>query len=69
MSPRFGNRQMEIYRAGLDGVLPRLPADFATTAATLPPWVLSYVAGGAGDERTQRVACAADAALRRRGRR
>ena len=59
MSPRYGNYQMDIYRAGLRGVLPRFPADFATmevrAAQALPAWVLSYVAGGAGDERTQRA--------------
>lgn len=55
---QYGDYQLEIYGAGLRGVLPRWPVDFphleAKAAATLPDWILSYVAGGAGDERTQR---------------
>ena len=53
----FGDYQNEIYMAGLQGVLPRVPVDFATlesrAAAALPPWVLSYIQGGCGDETTQ----------------
>jgi len=55
----FGDYQNAIYGAGLSGVLPKLPVDFATlerrAAAALPPQVLSYVQGGAGDEWTQDV--------------
>jgi lactate 2-monooxygenase len=55
----FGNYQTEIYFAGLSGVVPDYPMDFAgweTRAShALPPSVLSYVAGGAGDEATQRA--------------
>lgn len=60
---QYGDYQLEIYGAGLRGVLPRWPVDFPTleakAAATLPDWILSYVAGGAGDERTQRGNAAA----------
>jgi lactate 2-monooxygenase len=53
----FGDYQNEIYLAGLEGVLPRVPVDFATletrAAAALPPWLLSYIQGGCGDETTQ----------------
>ncbi|MDT7742788.1 MAG: lactate 2-monooxygenase [Actinomycetota bacterium] len=55
---QYGDYQLEIYGAGLKGVLPRWPVDFAglehAAAAALPDWILNYVAGGAGDERTQR---------------
>lgn len=55
----FGDYQFEIYLRGLTGTIPTLPLDYATleerAAAALPPSVLSYVAGGAGDELTQRV--------------
>ena len=58
----FGDFQNEIYFQGLAGVLPSLPMVFAELEAraekVLPPSVWSYVAGGAGDERTQRVNCA-----------
>ena len=54
----YGDYQNGIYLAGLAGVTPTLPMDHATleTSATavLPPSILSYVAGGCGDERTQR---------------
>ncbi len=53
----FGDFQNEIYRAGLSGVLPRLPVDFESLArraeAAIPASVLSYVQGGCGDEFTQ----------------
>ncbi|MFJ1704996.1 alpha-hydroxy-acid oxidizing protein [Kitasatospora sp. NPDC088346] len=56
---QFGDYQNEIYLAGLSGVLPTMPMDFAglraRAQAALPPSVLSYVAGGAGDESTQRA--------------
>ncbi|MFJ8041069.1 alpha-hydroxy-acid oxidizing protein [Kitasatospora sp. NPDC096147] len=55
----FGDYQNEIYLNGLGGVLPTMPMTFAElerrAQSALPPSVLSYVAGGAGDERTQRA--------------
>ncbi|MCV7286312.1 alpha-hydroxy-acid oxidizing protein [Mycolicibacterium wolinskyi] len=55
----YGDYQLEIYLQGLSGVLPTLPMDYANleakAQAAMPPSVWSYVAGGAGDERTQRV--------------
>jgi lactate 2-monooxygenase len=58
-----GDFQLEIYLAGLGGTLPSLPVSFAElearAARALPPSVLSYVAGGAGDEHTQRANVAA----------
>jgi isopentenyl diphosphate isomerase/L-lactate dehydrogenase-like FMN-dependent dehydrogenase len=57
--PPFGDYQLEIYLAGLSGVLPGFPMAFAElearAARALPPSVLSYVAGGAGSEHTQRA--------------
>jgi lactate 2-monooxygenase len=57
--PAFGDFQLEIYLAGLQGVLPSFPMAFAELQAraeqALPPSVLSYVAGGAGSEHTQRA--------------
>ena len=54
----FGDYQNRIYFAGLSGVVPTLPVDFATlearAAAAMPPSVLGYVQGGCGDEHTQR---------------
>ena len=59
----FGDFQNEIYLQGLAGVVPSLPMVFAEWEAkakmALPPSVWSYVAGGAGDERTQRANCEA----------
>ncbi|MEU1133102.1 alpha-hydroxy-acid oxidizing protein [Streptomyces sp. NPDC005900] len=53
----FKDYQDEIYLDGLRGVVPRFPMTFAELEsrahAALPPSVMSYVAGGAGDERTQ----------------
>lgn len=55
----YGDYQMEIYLAGLVGHQPRYPMYFAEMERkaheALPPWIISYVAGGAGDERTQRA--------------
>lgn len=55
--PHFGDYQNEIYGAGLRGVLPKVPVDYATlverATAAMPPHVLNYVQGGCGDERTQ----------------
>src|SRR6201996_1699980 len=62
-SPHFGDYQNEIYLQGLAGVVPSLPMVYAELEAkaekALPPAVWSYVAGGAGDERTQRANCEA----------
>lgn len=59
----FGDYQFEIYLQGLAGVNPSLPMAFADLAAraqaAMSPSVWSYVAGGAGDERTQRANCEA----------
>ncbi|KOG13829.1 MULTISPECIES: alpha-hydroxy-acid oxidizing protein [Streptomyces] len=58
-NPQFGDYQNEIYFDGLSGVLPALPMALdeleAKALAALPPSVRSYVAGGAGDEHTQRA--------------
>src|SRR6195952_4149249 len=55
----FGDYQLEIYLQGLSGVLPSYPMAFAELEAkahaAMSPSLWSYVAGGAGDERTQRV--------------
>ncbi|MEB3983960.1 lactate 2-monooxygenase [Mycobacterium sp. 663a-19] len=63
MAPNFGDYQNEIYLRGLAGVVPPFPMAFAEleakAATALPPSVWSYVAGGAGDERTQRANCEA----------
>ncbi|MFE5285777.1 lactate 2-monooxygenase [Nocardia sp. NPDC056611] len=59
----FGDFQNEIYFNGLRGVVPTLPVSYADLAerarAAMPPSVYSYVAGGAGDERTQNANVAA----------
>src|SRR3954454_754853 len=55
----FGDYQLEIYLQGLSGVLPSFPMAFAEleakAQAAMSPSLWSYVAGGAGDERTQRI--------------
>lgn len=55
----YGDYQLEIYGAGLGGRVPTLPMRFdeleRRAEAALPPSVWSYVAGGAGAERTQRA--------------
>ena len=57
-SPNYGDLQNEIYLAGLSGVVPSLPMSFAElerrAELAMPPGTWSYVAGGAGDEHTQR---------------
>ena len=57
--PHFGDYQTEIYLNGLRGIVPRVPVDFASlqqrAEAAMPPFVLSYVQGGCGDEFTQRA--------------
>jgi lactate 2-monooxygenase len=49
--------QNEIYNAGLRGILPTWPVDFATLEKraheALGPMMTNYVAGGCGDEHTQ----------------
>jgi lactate 2-monooxygenase len=53
----FGAMQNEIYNAGLRGILPTFPVDFATLEKraheALGPSLTNYVAGGCGDEHTQ----------------
>ncbi|MGP7794966.1 alpha-hydroxy-acid oxidizing protein [Sphingomonas sp. CLY1604] len=55
--PHYGDYQNAIYGAGLAGVVPRLPVDFATlearAVAAMPASVRDYVQGGCGDETTQ----------------
>lgn len=56
---KFGDYQMEIYRGGLHGNLPKTPTDFAgverRAAAAMPAFVRDYVLGGCGDEHTQEI--------------
>ncbi len=56
--PHYGDYQNAIYNAGLSGVVPKLPVDYATleqrASSAMPPTVLGYVQGGCGDELTQR---------------
>ncbi len=63
MTAQFGDFQNEIYAGGLRGLRPALPMAFADLEAraesALPPSIWSYVAGGAGDEHTQRANVAA----------
>jgi hypothetical protein len=65
--PAFGDYQLEIYGAGLRGVLPRFPMAFAElearAAQALSPSVLSYVAGGAGSESDPRPGAASPSAV------
>jgi len=53
----FGDYELEIYAAGLHGVLPKLPIDMALlekkAVEAWPDTIASYVQGGCGDERTQ----------------
>ncbi len=59
----FGDYQIELYLGALGGVLPAHPFDHAelerNALAALPPELRTYVAGGAGDETTQRANVAA----------
>ncbi|MEV0093250.1 alpha-hydroxy-acid oxidizing protein [Streptomyces sp. NPDC050738] len=59
MTSSFGSYQDEIYLNGLGGIVPRYPLNHgeleAAAHAAMPASVRSYVAGGAGDERTQRA--------------
>jgi lactate 2-monooxygenase len=58
MTPSFGDYQLEIYFNALSGRVSDFPMDYATlesrAVAALDPSLLSYIAGGAGDEATQR---------------
>ncbi|MBW6527671.1 alpha-hydroxy-acid oxidizing protein [Sphingomonas sp. RHCKR7] len=55
---QFGDYQLAIYLAGLEGIVPEWPVDFATleqrAEAAMPTSLLTYVQGGCGDELTQR---------------
>ena len=59
MPQAYGDYQHEIYFNALQGVLPELPMAYAEleerARSVLAPSVWSYVAGGAGDEATQRA--------------
>lgn len=59
----YGDYQIELYLGALGGVLPAHPFDHADlearALAALPPELRTYVAGGAGDEATQRANVAA----------
>ncbi|MDD4866280.1 MAG: alpha-hydroxy-acid oxidizing protein [Mycobacterium sp.] len=59
----FADYQNELYEQSLHGDQPQLPIRFdelqEKAAAAMPPKVLGYVAGGAGDEYTQRSNCEA----------
>jgi lactate 2-monooxygenase len=61
--PAFGDYQNEIYFSGVHGVKPKLPVNFRLleqkARAALPDNVLSYVAGGCGNEHTQNANVAA----------
>lgn len=61
--PDFGAYQNEIYLAGLSGRLPAFPMRFneleAKAHAAMSTSLVSYVAGGCGDERTQQANVAA----------
>ncbi|MCX5085473.1 lactate 2-monooxygenase [Streptomyces sp. NBC_00401] len=57
VTPNFGDFQLDVYMRGLSGVRDNLPFTYAELEArahaALPPDVMSYVAGGAGNEYTQ----------------
>jgi isopentenyl diphosphate isomerase/L-lactate dehydrogenase-like FMN-dependent dehydrogenase len=61
--PDYGAYQNEIYLGGLSGRLPRFPMRFdeleAKAHAAMPEGLVSYVAGGCGDEHTQETNVAA----------
>jgi len=56
-TPNFGDFQLEIYLRDLSGMRENLPLTYpeleARAHAALPPDIVSYVAGGAGNEHTQ----------------
>ncbi len=55
----YGTYELQIYLDGLRGVLPKLPIDMGElerkAMAAWPEEIVSYVQGGCGDERTQRL--------------
>jgi lactate 2-monooxygenase len=55
--PNHGDWQLGVYLDGLTGKVPELPMSYAElerrAEQVMPPELWSYVAGGAGDERTQ----------------
>ncbi len=57
--PNYGDWQLSIYLGGLTGARPELPMSYADlerrAEAEMTEQLWSYVAGGAGDERTQRA--------------
>lgn len=59
----FAEYQDELYARGQTGHQPKYPIEFADleekASAAMTPKVWEYVAGGAGDEHTQRANCAA----------
>lgn len=59
----FAEYQNELYDQSLHGNQPQYPIRFeeleAKASAAMTPKVLGYVAGGAGDEQTQRANCEA----------
>ncbi len=61
--PHYGDYQNEIYFGGLAGQIPKYPIRFeeleARAHAAMPASLLSYVAGGCGNERTQDANAAA----------
>jgi lactate 2-monooxygenase len=63
MTQQPGDYQLEIYLNALTGNVPKFPMSFAEweerAEKALPSFVWSYVAGGAGDEHTQRANVAA----------
>src|SRR5271155_1261533 len=54
-----GEYELEIYAAGLRGILPELPIDMALLEKkAVESWsdtIVAYVQGGCGDERTQNL--------------
>lgn len=55
----YGDYQNEIYDAGLRGHIPKVPVNFKDLQeradAAMPASVVSYVAGGCGNEHTQNI--------------
>ena len=59
--PNYGDWQLKTYLDGLTGTLPKLPMSYPElerqAEQKLSAQLWSYVAGGAGDERTQEANC------------
>lgn len=57
INKQYGDFQLDIYKDGLKGVVPRYPVDFASlekqAKEIMPWWIHNYVAGGCGNEFTQ----------------